>query len=258
MNILETSVLLEEDIIKLTRGDHGMIIARNYYDHEICTIIAEKLDNSVERGSFTKAKDISRIGMAHFDIVSNDTFDKYHANAIRSINELRRIFQPYLSPIDKLRLNLEEIWSSGTHLETLYGKKCFVGICRIIAANVSLDPHTDRLDRDSPDSYQAKSLLSQLSANIYMQVPEKGGALELWPHEPDEDEYKKMKSSDHYGVSRELLGSPALSIRPEPGDLILFNPRKFHAVSEGKGQDRICIGAFIGYRGDNQPLSYWS
>ncbi len=46
--------------------------------------------------------------------------------------------------------------------------------------------------------------------------------------------------------------------RPEPGDLLIFNSRKMHAVSPGTGRSRLAVSCFVGYRGKQQALTYWS
>jgi predicted 2-oxoglutarate/Fe(II)-dependent dioxygenase YbiX len=66
-----------------------------------------------------------------------------------------------------------------------------------------------------------------------------------------------MRGND-YGVQVERLGEPDLVVRPDPGDLLMFNSRKMHAVSPGTGHNRLAVSCFVGYRGDNLPLTFWS
>ncbi len=214
--------------------------------------------NNPNKGNFNKAYDIGKIGLAHYEIDSPQKFDLYHSEALENTWQLRNIFEPYFSPIDKVRLLLEEVWPAGAQLEMLYGKKCFVGICRVMEPSVELLAHNDRLDRDSPDSLQARSLVSQLSACVYIQVPDEGGGLRLWMKEPrNEEEYLKL-CSGNYGIELHKLGQPIHVIEPKCGDLIIFNIRKYHGVAPAKGKARINVGAFIGYRSIHQPLTYWS
>lgn len=256
--IYERSVIEFNDLKDVINGNAAAIRVPDFCSKEICHEISTRLLIHPERGSYSKAEEIGRIGMAHFEINSAQANESYHQNAIRNTWALRDAFTPYLSPVDKIRLLLEEVWPAGANLESLYGKKCFVGICRIMQPNTELLAHNDRLDRDSPDSLQAHSLLGQLSACIYLQVPDEGGGLRLWMKEPrSESEYAKLKDGS-YGIALEKLGSPVHVIEPEQGDLLIFNIRKLHGVAAGKGKPRINVGAFIGYRGINQPLSYWS
>lgn len=253
-----TNEIRYENLMMLLRSEIAAIQIKNYCAIEIRNHVIDKLLGHKERGHFNKANDIERIGMAHYEIDCPDKFNRYHETAIQSIWRTRDIFKPYISPIDKLRLELEEIWPAGAYLETLYGRKCFVGICRIMEPNIELLAHNDRLNRDSPDSYQAHSLLGQLSACVYLQVPTSGGELKLWNDQPkDEDEYTRLKDGK-YGIDPIKLGQPALEIKPEDGDLLIFNIHKYHAVAPSGGKCRINIGTFIGYRGDCQPLTYWS
>lgn len=248
----------ENNLKDLIAGSIAAIRIPNFYSKEICNIAADKILERSDKGYYNKAKEIGRIGLAHFEVNNTEKFNEYHNNAASNTARLRNIFEPYFSPVDKLRLLLEETWSAGAGIEILYGRKCFVGICRIIDPSVELLAHNDRLDRDSPDSFQATSLLGQLSANIFIQVPESGGGLRLWSHEPEnEEEYVKLKNGS-YGLSLDVLGEPAHLIQPETGELVIFNTRKYHGVAPGTGKARINVGMFIGYRSDSSPLSYWS
>lgn len=246
------------DLMGVIDGKVAALRIPNFCSQEICREVSMRILKYPKKSNFNKAKDIGSIGMAHFNIDGPEANEIYHQNAISNTQMLREIFSPFLSPVDKLRLSLEEIWPAGANLELLYGKKCFVGICRIMEPTIELLAHNDRLDRDSPDSLQAKSLLGQLSACIYLQVPSEGGGLRLWMSEPcSEDEYEKLKDGS-YGIATEKLGNPIHVIEPQQGELVIFNIRKLHGVAPGKGNPRINVGAFIGYRGVHQPLSYWS
>ena len=253
--------ILPEDIYLLANKSIGAIRIPQYYPADLCKKITNNIIEKKKAGVFIKAPHVQRIGMPHYDIIDVKSFEKYHEIALENIQALREIYQPYISPIDKLRLELEERWPAGANLETLYGKKCFVGLCRIIEAitGSALEPHIDRLSRDSRDSYAANSLIGQMAANIYVATPDSGGELEIWMQEPSLEEYEsELNKTESYHVNRASIGEPDVVIKPEIGDLILFNSRCFHAVKESTGGIRSSIAAFIGYRGVNNALSYWS
>lgn len=63
---------------------------------------------------------------------------------------------------------------------------------------------------------------------------------------------------DSYGIDPALLGEPTLEICPSPGDLIIFNSKRMHAVSPGSDDLRLSLSCFVGYRGPATPLSFWS
>ena len=259
--VIETDQLQAEDITHLARKKIAAIRIKNYYPKDLCRKITEQLLNQRKEGRFAKAQHVQRIGMPHFDIIDANSFNRYHEIALDSIKQLRDVYSPYLSPIDKLRLELDETWPPGANLENLYGKKCFVGLCRIIQGETgsTLEPHIDRLSRDSNDSYAAHSLVSQMAANIYVATPETGGKLEIWLQEPNIEDYENaLKKTGSYHVDRNSLGDPDVVIGPEVGELILFNSRCFHGVRESRGGIRSSIAAFIGYRGEHHSLSLWS
>jgi hypothetical protein len=78
---------------------------------------------------------------------------------------MRRNFMPYLSPINRLRLELDEIWPPGAQIAAFEGKKMFVGIFRVMPPELSGgsadDPHFDALPR------QICSLDAQIAARSF-------------------------------------------------------------------------------------------
>ncbi|WP_340614752.1 hypothetical protein [Xenorhabdus thailandensis] len=71
------------------------------------------------------------------------------------------------------------------------------------------------------------------------------------------EEFDAMRG-DSYGIEPSLLGEPALEIRPDVGDLLIFNSRCMHSVTAGVDDLRLSLSCFIGYRGTENPLSFWS
>lgn len=216
----------------------------NLYRHEL-------------KSAFSEQREFVRVGKAYIEIQDERSRTEYHALALPNIRKIRELFRPLASPIDELRLLLDEVWPSGAHLLQVEGQKCFVGIARFQGSGVDLTPHTDDLERNTPPGH-GRPLLSQLSSNIYLQIPEDGGELEIWGIEPDEEQYKRLRGERAYGIERPLLPPPDFVVKPEPGDLILLNPRLIHAVRPSASSTRITLGVFIGYYGEHQPLAYWS
>ncbi|MFJ8308908.1 MULTISPECIES: 2OG-Fe(II) oxygenase [unclassified Streptomyces] len=198
-----------------------------------------------------------RIGFAYSEISDSASRDRYHAEARANIQRMRDIFAPYASPSDVLRLLLEETWNTGTNLLHVEGRKAFIGICRYQDKDVDLNPHTDALERNLPAEHSVE-LTAQLSANIYVNIPQSGGELELWGTEPGEATYNELKGERVWGLEREQLGPPREVIKPAPGDLLLLNPRQIHAVRPSGDEPRITLGHFLGYYGADRPLGLWS
>lgn len=220
-------------------------------------VARERLLHQDLRSAFSQQTEFVRIGKAYIEIQDERSRAEYHAQAPGTIRRIRELFRPLASPIDELRPLLDETWPQGAHLLQVDGQKCFVGIARFQGSGVDLTPHTDDLERNAPPGHEPK-LLSQLSTNIYLQIPEDGGELEIWGIEPDEQEYQRLRGERAYGIERHLLPPPDFVIKPEPGDLILLNPRLIHAVRPSASSTRVTLGVFIGYYGEHQPLAYWS
>jgi hypothetical protein len=122
------------------------------------------------------------------------------------------------------------------------------GIGRITKASLSHlsadEPHFDAL----PERYL--KLDSQFAANIYLKVPTSGGELEVWdvpPMKPLAVVPKNWRSSLPQSIK----------IKPNVGDLVIFNCRRPHAICSFSGEDRVTVQMFIGLQ-ENQPLQLWN
>lgn len=186
-----------------------------------------------------------------------DGIDHYYATALPNIRGVRDACTPYPSPIDVFRCVVDELWPSGASLQALSGRKMFVGLCCNARPRIPLLAQHDffaRLVRHDP---KADDLLMQMAVNVYVDVPQQGGELMMWRDEITDAEFLRRRG-DKYGMDIEPLGVPDIVVKPQMGDLILFNTRKLHAVAPGSGSDCLTLSCHLGFRGDDQPLTFWS
>lgn len=238
------------------KENHAVLI-KKFIEPSLAAELAKKiLDLGYEH--YTNAPSIGRIGIAFYE-AEGDPFkvSNYFEQASKNLADLRERCAPLMCPIDLLRCGLDETWPAGAMLETMYGKKMYVGLSRVVEPGVTFLAHHDIFAKDAPDSFHAHSLQAQIACNIYLNMPTEGGGLQIWSSEIAPDDFDSMRK-DKYGISPEELGPPSLRIQPEPGDLILFNSRLMHSVASGHDLPRLSLSCFIGYRGPATPLSFWS
>jgi hypothetical protein len=236
------------------------IVIPHFYPSDIASKLAEASKNSEHLLGYQQAPSILRTGITFSETESSPEMrDIYYQKALSQINETRKICWPYVSPVDLLRLQLDERYPYyGSHLMRLGGDRVmFSGLIRAFEPGVGADPHQDVIFWDSNRDPHA-FLYNQIAANIYLQTQPQGGELELWDHKCNtQAEYDALRDGDSYGLDHRKLGAPTISIKPEVGNLILFESTRVHAVRPGEGCSRITMSTFIGYN-KNQPLQFFS
>lgn len=190
--------------------------------------------------------------ITYYKDVSDPKFLKYYDIAKKFNCSIREMLKPYLSPFDNFRLVLDEIWPYRVGIANFDNfEKQLVGLARLVIPGevlVAKQPHFDVLPEEKA------VLRSQLSANVYLDVPDIGGELELWDVTPwTPEKIKQIKPNEDL---RSQLPYPIV-FKPERGDLLIFNVRKPHAVKSFESGRRITLQSFLGIHEDHS-ISLWS
>lgn len=153
---------------------------------------------------------------------------------------------------------LDEVWPAGANLARLCSRPMFAGLLRVFEAGTRALPHQDHFDWDASkhEIYEGAYYTSQLAANVYLEVPPRGGELVIWPESLRRVDYENVRHGQ-YGIDAAQLRSQPIVLVPKIGELIIFNSRMVHAVHESVGR-RVTWSCFIGYRSGREPLAVWS
>lgn len=176
---------------------------------------------------------------------------RYMETSLRSIRKVREAFAPMLSPIDRLRLELSELWTNGTLIDPFKGKTGFVGIVRVLRPSTLFNGIAGR---NGVCHFDSRIKNRVLSANLYLNMPVQGGELRIWNIQLNKKTEKhpvyefigsKAFDPDVREVIQYFLPKP-LVINPKAGDLILIDTARPHAVGGGftKGH-RTSLQCFI-------------
>lgn len=249
--------LTTESLQAITKGEALIVRVPAFTKTDVCVNIAKGLQSEGYK-DYLNAPMVGRIGMSFFETAGKpEIINHYFRTALPNIHTLRNACAPFQSPIDVFRCALDEAWPHGAHLQSLGNQKMFVGLSRNMKPGTPLLAHHDMFARLAPNDIEANDLLAQYAVNVYVDVPEHGGELLMWRDEISDAEFLDRRGSK-YGMDIEPLGTPDIVVKPQVGDLILFNARKLHAVASGQGSDRLTVSCFVGFRGADKPLTVWS
>lgn len=259
MAVITSNTLKLDDIKLLINGDIAAIHINAYYPIDVAEKIATKVTAIDLYGQYENAPLISRVGQAFFETVDNsESLKSYLSNSRRWIQEIRKACSPILTPIDKFRTEIDEIWPNGAKLATINNQKMFVGLIRELQTGISAEPHQDIFSWDAPNTPESAEVIAQFGMNVYLQTPPDGGALLLWDRSLSKSEYEQIRIPDSYGVDINKLLPPDDIIHPKVGDLVLLNSQRLHAIEASTSGSRTTCSCFVGYRGANQSLTFWS
>ena len=246
--------ITESNLKDLISGKILAIWCRGYIEKKVCDMSIDRIISAVEKDTYTLTSDLqslgTSIGEAHESIENEN---EYFATATQTTQLIRNvIFSHTLSPIDKLRLELDEIWTGGATLGKYNSKPMLAATIRRWKGEGSANPHIDQTEIKLLKDLDLKV---RIGANLYVRTPDDncGGGLEFWEKKYTAQEYDKLKRSD-YGLDRDLVGPPDMVIHPDDGDLILFNAGVLHGVEKLIKGNRVTTACFLGYSSEDKPL----
>jgi hypothetical protein len=127
---------------------------------------------------------------------------------------------------------------------------------RILPAGMSVLAHKDDFRERAFGKLMPNGLMGQFGLNVYLRCPPIGGELLLFLLEIPSEKLRELRGND-YGIPLAVLGQPTLALKPEEGELILFDSLKFHGIASGD-RERITLSAFVGIPRSTGPLLIWS
>lgn len=225
------------------------------YAKALSELLYKEIDSAVAAGIYESNVD------SYWSVAQdNERRERYLNAALPLQRRLRRLSAPHPSPIDLLRVTLDEAWPGGAGLMRMGGRKTPFGATRLWRTDSEALPHQDVLHREETEDTRDINLLGQIGVNIYLDVAEEGGSLEAWDHVVSDEEYLALGHlyEGSYGYNRERLPEESLVISPQVGDLVMINTAYVHAVRRITCGRRITVSGFVGSRGSEEPLRCWS
>jgi hypothetical protein len=133
-----------EDLKDLFEGRILAIKIPNFSPPNTCRIMAERIQRHNKLKYYSHAPNIARVMEAFYESYQNPVKRKgYYRKAIKSIIEFRQISDPYLNPMDHLRLLLDDIWEQGAKIENIDGMPMTFGLAQIFKKGSQAYPHQD-------------------------------------------------------------------------------------------------------------------
>jgi hypothetical protein len=261
MKIIYEDKPIAKAVREVLTGNAHVLRVPTFFSKAACERMARIVDGSDMTGAYLNAPEIKRTGRAYFERgrgANAEAVLDYDTNAVSWMAQMRDAAAPMQLPIDRLRLTLDDLWPAGATVATIEGTRAFCGLMRIFEPGASAEPHMDVLAWDVTEGHPDGELAGQAAANVYLTMPESGGELTIWPMTLDYEAYQRHRRPGSYGLTIEALSCQPVTLKPEVGELIIFNSNLVHAVEPGRGGDRVTASCFIGYRADNSPLIFWS
>jgi hypothetical protein len=182
----------------------------------------------------------------------------YFAEALPTIHKIRAAAAGRLAPVDKLRLELDELWNPGATLrvDSTYHRKMLVGLGRLMRPDGMVGTSTREhgiIHIDAP--VRISKAHGLFSANVYLRAPSQGGELNIWGVNPGPvqapvlekylghafDPEHRERTQDEL---RRRLPAPRV-VKIQPGDLVIINAGRPHAVRGFAEGTRITLQSFI-------------
>ncbi len=128
-----------------------------------------------------------------------------------------------------------------------------------------LEPHDDLAQLSSPEQsdFEIQRADRVMAVNIYVQVPENSGQVQLWNIAPD-DETRADLGLTHVGFPYPaplLSDIPSMVIPVEKGDLLVFNGNLVHGVLRGNSTSsnrRLVLTFFMALIREQTELIWWT
>jgi hypothetical protein len=274
-----TATELSGELLRQLFEDEIMAIhIPQYCPSNICEAMAKELKNFKtsnwkisDAAKGYKITDVQVFGNPfNIAIESDEAWKTYFSKGLDVTRQIRGSAGQRLSPQDRLRLELDEIYPHGFKVKRHHGQFMSPGLVRVMNG----DPDKQCEDMPLNCHVDTTPLISKnagvFATNIYLQPAPKGGDIVIW--DPDITTLFKLfanwSACKNFFLSSNLLDREIQSafqkllptcqkINIKQGDLILLNTSRPHATTMMTGGQRISIQSFLKYK-KGKPLEMWA
>ncbi|MFI5836346.1 2OG-Fe(II) oxygenase [Micromonospora sp. NPDC051300] len=241
-------------LAQLAEGTLDAIWVRGFHPLPACRVVLPRVVKACERARYTLTGDFQSIGTSIGEAAESPAHERRYLETAADTLALVReeIFAGRLSPLDELRLRLDEMWPAGATVARHDGRLMLPGVIRRWPAGGHANPH---IDQRAIPLLAAHGLRRRIGTNVYLEVPPRGngGQVDFWSLWSDEGTYDARRRTD-YGLDREQLGEPHWSCEPGQGDLLMFDAARVHGVRRVAQGSRVTAACFVGVRDADRPL----
>lgn len=151
---------------------------------------------------------------------------------VSMIRAIRSAASPELAPIDRLRLELDEVAPLGAGLYRDGSTVRLSGVGRVMESSKQI-VHADVGRRDC------------LTANVYLRMPGTGGGTTIWRHDGP---YRQSTGSYRFADGEIPAAAPSCVVQPNVGDLVVWNPALPHMVMGFDDPPRVTLQTWLQLR----------
>lgn len=243
---------LNEALVQLSQGHKLVVVFRGVLDPLTCETAVRCLETHRNKEFYKGDESVGRIGNSLYETQFGEALrDKYWQRADEDRHEARRIFKPFGAPVDALHAMCDELTDfNGAGYLRVDGRVAFAGLVRCVNPGTEIRPHNDCVAWDVPKSLECQQVDCQISANFYLSMPGEGGELTVYNRKLSKLEYDgaRRPPPDENFLRQDALPTAELTVRPNAGDLVIFNAGYPHEVTRTAmgGKVRYTCSCFIG------------
>jgi hypothetical protein len=241
----------------LLAGEVAGVVIDNFYPKEACNAIVDNVQRIGLVRSFSGENTVVRYsGLAAIELANRQ--EDYLAAVAEANRDRHQLLGDHPDPLKSVLRLLRKAWPAGAQIATERGRPYFAGVIRIFKKGAH---HTDSAARDLL-GWSVAGIKYQLSWNLYLTIPEQGGAVEIWDRhwrEADERAYRYDRATKK-GYSPEVVdGCRSALVPPLVGRFVIFNALYYHTVLDVTGErPRLAMSSFVGATDESSPLVLWS
>jgi hypothetical protein len=226
---------------------------------EECQSALERVKAHEGQTRYAGAPDLGRIGGNLYDAqFAPDGLERYLDEAVHDIGQARDVFSGSLYLMDQIRCLLDEGSAKGAGLLRIGGRPCSFGMVRFMEDGSEIGWHTDCPFWDHPQCLETQQIESVITIVVPLSVPDSGGETIICPVRLSSLQYdaNRLSGSHSYAINDAILPTQKVMLRGDVGDVMLFEARYPHRVTQVVGATRYTVSGFIGVCRDGRMVLF--